>query len=80
MDKNRRQFLKIVFIGSGALIIEKILGPFFSKSLNVALDAPVVDKPKRKRQTAFKVVEDDKIFAVYDHTGEQIFEIDKTNE
>jgi len=34
MDENRRKFLKIIFIGSGALLMEKVLGPLFSRFLD----------------------------------------------
>jgi len=77
VDKNRRKFLKIIFIGSGALIMEKILGPFFSTSFGQRVEAPLVDKPKKRRQTAFNIVDNNEVFSVYDESGEQIFEIDK---
>ena len=37
MDKNRRKFLKVVFIGSGLFIAGKILNPLLSKSLTKSL-------------------------------------------
>lgn len=75
MDKNRRTFLKIILIGSGTLIIGKIFGPLFSKSM----DSPLLinEPPLKIKEPQFKVIEDQTILSVYDRYGEEIFQIDK---
>jgi hypothetical protein len=75
MDKGRRKFLKIILIGSGVLLAEKILSPLFSKlpadsSTKTNLAAP-------RGSGTFRVVENKKILSVYDNSGEEIFQIDK---
>lgn len=75
MNQNRRKFLKIVFIGSGALLVEKILGPLFSKFLDKP--PPSNNLVNRTAFGDFRVVENKKILSVHDSSGEEIFQIDK---
>ena len=74
MDKNRRKFLKIVLIGGGTLLVGKVLNPLFS-----ALDdsSAKIGLPEKTAPKAFHVVENKKIFSIYDNSGEEIFQIDK---
>lgn len=114
MDKNRRKFLKIILIGSGALIAGKILGPLFSEFLD-GLPAqtnliPLPPPEKKKKNVdalvkaeptpqalqtvenkkvyvdslvktnynpgVFRIVQHKKVLSIYDHGGEEIFQID----
>jgi len=73
VDKNRRNFLKILLIGSGVLVVGKILSPLLSRSLNGSSPGPAAQNNLR----AFRVVENKKILSIYDNSGEEIFQIDK---
>ena len=66
MNEGRRKFIKVIFIGSGALLAEKILSPLFSFFSE--------DKTDFKN---FKIIEDKKNLSIYDSSGEEIFQIDK---
>lgn len=72
MDKNRRKFLKVILIGSGTLIMGKILGPLFSRSLN-SLDNPLAKNDPK----LFRVFENEEILSIYDDSGVEVFQIDK---
>jgi hypothetical protein len=72
VDKNRRQFLKIILIGSGTLIAGKILGPLFSGS-------PSMVSPRKDSSPAFKVLENEQFLSIYDASGEEVFQIDKSS-
>ncbi|MGD0977362.1 MAG: hypothetical protein ABR875_03670 [Minisyncoccia bacterium] len=78
MDKNRRKFLKILLIGSGTFLVVRIFGPLFSKFLNTSL---AKNEPLQhigdNNSTAFRVVNGQKSFSVYDESGEEILQIDK---
>lgn len=77
MDKNRRKFLKIIFIGSGALLMEKVLGPLFSTFLgNSFAKTDSLNKTKTSFKD-FQVVENKKNLSVYDSSGEEVLQIDK---
>ena len=71
MDKKRRKFLKILLLGAGTFVAGKVFGPFFSKSLSI----PSNDK---KSSSAFKVVENKKFLSIYDNSGEEVLQIDKS--
>lgn len=76
MDNNRRKFLKIMFVGSGAILMEKILGPLYSRFID---NSPA--KSNSLNQANFKnfrVVEGKKKLSIYDSTGEEIFKIDNS--
>lgn len=75
MDKNRRQFLKIILIGSGVLLAEKIFDPLFSKFFGSSLAKNNSSGKNNFRD--FRVVEDKKSLSVYDSSGEEILQIDK---
>ncbi len=80
MDKDRRKFLKILLIGGGTLFLGKVLGPVSSKFLGDSLGKHAL--PPVKNQTsdpikAFRVVENTKELSIFDHSGEEIFQIDK---
>jgi hypothetical protein len=67
VDKNRRKFLKIVFIGSGVFLVEKIFGPLSSIFLNGS----------KSGLRSFHIVENSERLSIYDKNGEEIFQIDK---
>lgn len=80
MNTTRRKFLKIIFIGSGAFLLEKVLGPLFSRFSN---DAPAKtvssDKIALSNKTDFRnfrIIEDKTGLFVYDNSGKEIFQID----
>jgi len=75
MDENRRKFLKIIFIGSGALLMEKVLGPLFSRFLDDS--SAKTDPPSKTSFRDFRVVEGKKGLSVYDSSGEEVLQIDK---
>ncbi len=77
MDKNRRKFLKILLIGGGTLLVGKIMGPLFSKSLDNSVSITPDSSDSKKDSTPFKLAEDEKSLSVYDEAGEEIFQIDK---
>lgn len=69
MNKNRRNLLKFLFIGSGAFLLGKIFGPGF---LNL------FSGPGKELDLGnFRVSEDRKELIIYDRTGEKILIIDK---
>ncbi|MCX6751586.1 MAG: hypothetical protein NT161_02350 [Candidatus Nomurabacteria bacterium] len=68
IDKNRRNFLKILLFGGGAIVLGKVLGPTISK----LIDGPSTETNFQN----FKTVENKKGLTIFDKTGEEIFEID----
>ncbi|MCK9351238.1 MAG: hypothetical protein M0P76_00465 [Candidatus Pacebacteria bacterium] len=80
MDKERRNFLKIILIGSGTLLAGKVLGPLFSRRLDSSFtrtDPSDNINSLAKSSSSFKIVENDKVLSIYDNAGEEIFQIDK---
>ena len=77
MNEGRRKFLKVMLIGSGALLAEKILSPLFSFFSD---DSSVKNKTDSSSKTGlknFQVIDNKKFLSVYDNSGEEIFQIDK---
>jgi hypothetical protein len=72
MNESRRKFLKIIFISSGTLLAEKILGPLLS-----FLDAQSAKSDSSTSFRNFRVVEDKKVLSVYDSSGKEILQIDR---
>lgn len=68
MDINRRKFLKIMLIGSGTLLLGRVLSPLFSKFFD--------DFFAKSSPGPFQVVENNKKLSIYDNSGEEIFQID----
>ena len=77
MDKNRRTFLKIIFIGSGALLAEKFLTPLFSFFSNDSSPKAKTDSLNKTSFRNFRIIEDKKNLSIYDSSGEEILQIDK---
>ena len=69
VNKDRRNFLKILLVGGGVLVAGKVLGPVLSRILN----GPSVET----QFESFRAVENKKTLTIYDSTGEEIFQIDK---
>lgn len=82
MNEERRQFLKIILIGSASLIAGKVLGPVLSGLLGDQFVGPKPERQKKNLTTtvasAFKIVENQKMLTVFDSQGEEIFQIDKS--
>ena len=77
MNKDRRTFLKILFIGGGALFVEGVLGSLFSKSFyRSSTIANSFNKPLSTTKN-FRVIENSKGLSIYDSSGEEVFQIDK---
>jgi hypothetical protein len=75
INRNRRKFLTVILIGSGALLVEKFLTPFFTNFLNgQPIKTNLLDKTG---STGFQVVENKKGLSVYDNSGEEILQIDR---
>lgn len=75
MDGNRRKFLKIILVGSGVFLAEKVLSPLFSRFLD---DSSVKNNPSDKIDFKdFRVVEDKKGLSICNNSGEEILQIDK---
>jgi hypothetical protein len=70
VNNNRRKFLKIALIGSASFMAGKILGPALSKFLD--------GLSEKKDPIAYKVAEDKKSLYVYDDSGEEVLQIDKS--
>ncbi len=68
MDKSRRNFLKVMFLGGGTLIAGKILSPLIG-----LLDGP----SEKKGSEAFRAAEDDASMSIYDDSGAEVLQIDK---
>lgn len=75
IDKNRRKLLAVMLIGSGTFLVEKILGPFFSKFLNN--QSVKTSLPNETGLGVFNIVENKKSLSVYDSSGEEVLQIDK---
>lgn len=78
MNEGRRTFLKIIFIGSGALLAEKFLSPLFSffsddSSAKTKTNSSLVKTGFKN----FQIIEDKKNLSIYDSSGEEILQIDK---
>ncbi len=74
MDENRRKFLKIILIGSGAFLMEKVLTPLFSMFLNDS--SAKTGSLNKTGFRDFKIVENKEKLSIYDSSGEEIFQID----
>lgn len=72
MDKNRRNFLKFLAIGTGGVVLGKLLGSFglFGSRSDETFFA-------EKDFGAFKVTEDQKELIISDAAGKKILIIDK---
>ncbi len=75
MDNNRRKFLKIILVGSGLFMAEKVLGPLFSRFLGNSFTK--TDSSDKASFRDFRVVEGKKSLSVYDDSGEEVLQIDK---
>ena len=76
INENRRKFLTVMLIGSGAFLVEKVLAPLFSKVSSQS--SPV--KTGSSNRAVFKnfwITENKKGLSVHDSSGEEIFQIDK---
>ena len=69
LNKNRRNFLKILLIGGGTVLA----GKFFGSGILDFLSGPETSKDFE----TFKVTEDRKGLSIYDKNGEEILVIDK---
>ena len=72
IDKNRRNFIKIILIGGGTLVLGKFLGPVFLRFMN----GPSTET----NFESFKAVENKKTLTIYDKSGSEVFQIDKSGE
>jgi len=65
IDKNRRKFLTVMLIGSGAFLVEKILTPLFSRFLNDS-SAPTTKTGLSSKASlgGFRIVENKEIFQI----------------
>lgn len=79
MDANRRNFLKVMLLGSGVLMAEKFFGPLFP---GFFVDSAARTGSEKKQlavsasHNAFRIVEDGGTVSVYDDLGEEILQID----
>ena len=72
MNKDRRKFLQVILIGSGTLLMGKVLGPLFSSLFN----DPFTQTKTKTDPGVFKIVENKKRLSIFDDSGEEIFQID----
>lgn len=61
--------MKVALIGGGAFVIGKILNPLLSKLLD--------ESSTQKGDMAFRAVDKQDSFSVYDESGEEVLQIDK---
>ncbi|MBI2634975.1 MAG: hypothetical protein HYW79_00270 [Parcubacteria group bacterium] len=73
MDENRRKFLKIILIGGGAILAEKVLTPLFSFLNDSSAKTGLLNKTSFGN---FKIVENKEKLSIRDSSGEEIFQID----
>jgi hypothetical protein len=71
VDQDRRNFLKLALIGSGALILGKILSPL----LGIFGDS---DGKNDIEHESFVIDRKKSGFLIKDHSGEEIFELDNS--
>lgn len=64
MNKKRRNFLKLLFLGSGAFVLGNLLGKL---NLNPGIDTGI------KEIKNFKIVEDGNKLVFYNKNGRQVF-------
>jgi len=78
MDENRRKFLTIMLIGSGAFLVDRIFNPLFSRfwSGSFTKTNPKINPPDKKDLKMFHIVEKKNQLLIYDSSGEKIFQID----
>lgn len=79
MDTNRRKFLKIILIGGGTFVLGRLLDPFLSKLVEEGEKRVSIPSPK-PTSSLFKIVEDEKFLSIYDDSGQEVFQIDKTDD
>lgn len=68
MNKNRRSFLKLLFLGGGALLLVKLFGSRLQDLFSGRVEKTLGD---------FRTTEDKKSLVVYDRTGAEVLIIDK---
>ena len=78
-DKSRRNFLKLILVGSGALFVDKVLGPLFSGFLAEPFNNAKADPPPKTAFKDFKIVESKRVLSIYDSSGTEVLQIDKSN-
>ncbi len=79
MDQERRKFLKIVLVGSGIILTEKILGPLYSWfSSNSSAKNKIKSGDDETKATSgdFRVDKNNNSLSIYDDSGQEIFQID----
>lgn len=64
-----------MLLGSGAFVVEKFLGPLFSRFSNSS--SAKTDSVNKAGSRDFRVVENNKGLSIYDSSGEEILQIDK---
>jgi len=74
VDNSRRKFLKIILIGSGIFLADKVFSPL-SRLLDTSFTKTDVFSKISPRD--FRIIENKKGLSVYDSSGEEIFQIDK---
>jgi hypothetical protein len=74
VNESRRKFLKIIFVGSGAVLMERIFGPLYSKFFSDT--SAKGDSSAKAVPDNFKVAKNGDGLAIYDSAGEEIFQID----
>lgn len=76
MDQNRRKFLKIIFIGSGVLLVGRVLGPLYSRFFSNSSAKTNSSNEISTGYENFRIVRNNDGLSIYDTTGEEIFQID----
>lgn len=78
MNENRRKFLKVMFVGGGAFLAGKVLGPLFSFFSEDQSNPNTKVKNNLKKTTLgnFLITEDKKKLSIRDSSGVEIFQID----
>jgi len=77
MDHNRRNFLKIIFVGGTVFIVERIIDPLYSRLLDSSFMKNDSSADTKTDSMDFQVVENNKSLSIYDSSGEEVFQIDK---
>ncbi len=79
MDQERRKFLKVVLVGSGIILTERILGPLYSWfSDNSSEKNKIETASDETKDTSgdFRVDRNNNSLSIYDDSGQEIFQID----
>lgn len=76
MNQDRRNFLKIILIGSGAFLVQGIVGPLYSRLFGDSSEKTDSSNEIGNSFENFRIVRNNDGLSIFDKAGQEIFQID----